>query len=417
MDMKLSATSAVKTDKSASSSVTEKAKDNVAVEEQKEVVSKDGNEAVRSMGLALLNVTTKPVEKTPEPKTEKPKNEEHEALRAELTEKYLAKDPKQKAKPAIDSLFTGTEEEVSRKISQYKAVREKDDSVSPMDFVKAKEDLADLQSRGLEELTGKDETEQLSKLSKARHLLGGSYSVDFATEMVDLDKTFDGYQKDLGMNEGAKGASRDVSISTHPKAASYGIKSDTEVRGLANLAAQAYSEAGRLKPERLGGYEVIDSSTGKNGFASTAFRGKDGNIVIAYRGSDDVADIKSDLEMINGTKLPEQFYDAEQFYEDMRAKNPDTKIVLTGHSLGGALSQLVAAHNEEAFAVTFNAPGTSDIIARESGMSDSGNIYNVIVDGDKISGTLAQPGVTQLIDGKVDKYGNKLHPHAIGNCL
>ena len=413
MDMKLTGTSSIKTDTAKSSTTTEKAKDNVSVAEQKEVVSKSGNDAVRSMGMALLSAATKTAEKTKETTQ---KSTEHAALEAELTDKYLSNDPKMKSKPAIDKLFSGSEEEVSEKVTQFKQVTKEDESISPVDFIKAKEDLAELKARGLEELTGKTESEQLSKLSKARHLLGEKYSVDFATEMVDLDATFDEYQE-LGMNDGVASASREVKITSHPKASAFGIVGDTEVRGLANLAAQAYSDPTKLKPERLGGYEVLDSSTAKNGFSSTAFRAKDGSIVIAYRGSDDVADIKSDLEMINGTKLPEQFYDAEQFYEDIRAKHSGARIVLTGHSLGGALSQLVAAHNEDAFAVTFNAPGTKDIITRESGLSDSGNIYNIIVDGDKISGTLAQPGVTQLIDGKADKFGSKLHPHAIGNCL
>ena len=444
----------------------DKTKDNVAREEQKEVVSKDGNDAIRSMGLALLSpaikrvskqeetsksevapeeaktepVKTEPEKKVTEVKTEidevKPSEQEAtlvaktetkaaepkaksdiEAFKEELTAKYLANDPKQKAKPAIEALFSGSEEEVLQRIELYKQVRAKDKNISPIDFVKAQEDLADLKDRELDELAGDTDAEKLEKLSKSRHLLGGAYSSDFAVEMVDLDRTFDTYQQDLGMNEGAKAASRDVRISSHSVASKFGIQDDKDVKGLANLAAQAYMPKEKLKPERLGGYEVLDSRPGKNGFYSTAFKDKDGNIVIAYRGSDDVSDIKSDLEMINGTKLPEQFYDAEQFYEDIKAANPKAKIILTGHSLGGALSQLVAAHNEDAFAVTFNAPGTKDIIDHESGLSDSGNIYNVIVDGDKISGTLEQPGVTQLIDAKTDRFGDKLHPHAIGNCM
>ncbi len=388
--------------------------DNKAIENQVEVVSKAAGNAIVSAGMALLTRPSAPK-----------LNDEDKAFVDDLKSKYIIntgnaeKDARtnKSANVAFDKLLSGSTEEVSLRLQKYKDVQTKYKDVSPMDFVSAQSDLKDLKSRGLEELTGKEETEQLTKLSKARHLLGNGYSVDFATEMVDLDETFKEYQTDLGMHEGTAKASRDTKISDNPKAAKFDIKDSSDVKKLAGFAAQAYTPAGKLKPEKLGGYEVVGSSTSKNGFAGTAFKSPEGNIVIAYRGSDDVSDIKSDLEMVNGTKLPEQFYDAQQFYEDVKSQNPNAKIVLTGHSLGGALSQLVAAHNEDSFAVAFNAPGTKDIIERESGLSDSGNIYNVLVDGDKISGTLAQPGQTQLIDARKDKYGNKMHPHAIGNCM
>ncbi|MBR1943522.1 DUF2974 domain-containing protein [bacterium] len=379
--------------------------DNRAVENQTDVVSKGGNDAVRSMGMALLTRSSKV-------------SDEDQAYVDTLRDKYLGAKPHPKVQAVFDSLFTGPAQEVSERISTFRSVEQRDSSITPMDFASAQKDLKNLKERGLDELTGSDDVEKLTKLSQARHLLGGKYPVDFATEMVDLDATFEEYQTDLGLKEGIEGGSPSTSISSSSKAAEFGIKDDAKVRDFAFLAAQAYANADDLNPEKLKGYSVIGSAASeKNGFASTAFKDSDGNIVIAYRGSDDVSDIKSDLEMINKTQLPEQFYDAQQFYEDIKAKNPGAKIVLTGHSLGGALSQLVAAHNEDSYSVAFNAPGTKDIITRESGLSDTGNIYNVIVDGDKISNTLAQPGQTQIIDAGKDRYGNKLHPHAIANCM
>ena len=387
--------------------------DNKAVENQTEVASKAASEAICSIGKSLISKPSAPK-----------MSEEDSSFVADLKKKYIVDtgNPEKDAKTnrgatvAFEKMLTGTSEVVSERLQKYRAVTEKDSDVSPMDFIHAQADLTDLKSRGLEELTGKEETEQLTKLSKARHLLGGSYPVDFAVEMVDLDATFKEYV-DLGMQDGVATASRDTRVSDNQKAGEFGLRESADVKRMASLAAQAYTPAGKIKPERLDGYEVIGSSTKDNGFAGTAFRAKDGSIVIAYRGSDDVSDMRSDLQMVNGTKLPEQFYDAQQFYEDIRSQNPDAKIVVTGHSLGGALSQLVAAHNEDSFAVAFNAPGTKDIIDRESGLTDSGNIYNILVDGDIISGTLAQPGQTQLIDVRTDRYGNKMHPHAIGNCM
>ena len=382
--------------------------DNKPVDNQKEVASKSANSAIMSAGLALVTRSSGI-------------SSEDKSYIDGLKEKYLnnEENPKRKesTQKSFDILTSGSAREVSQRLGLLRQVQEQDENLSPMDFVMAQSDLKDLKSRGLDELTGKSEVEQLTQLSKARHLLGGGYSVDFVTEMVDLDATFAEYQHDLGMNEGAASASKDTKVSDVSKASEFSINDSADVKKLAGLAAQAYTPASKLKPERLGGYEVVGARTNDNGFSGTAFRGQDGNIVIAYRGSDDVNDIKSDLEMVNGTKLPEQFYDAQQFYEDIKAQNPESKVILTGHSLGGALSQLVAAHKDDTFAVAFNAPGTKDIIDRESGLSDSGNIYNVIVNGDKISGTLAQPGTTQLIEPKTDKYGQKLHPHAIGNCM
>lgn len=417
MDVTIGSTSGISSATPTSRSVlTEQQRDNVAREEQKELVSKSANDAIRGAALAGIKFsagTTAKAQETPKSLLSK---SEISDLHAKLDAKYGASG---KAKEAVDAMFAGSDEEISDRVSLFMQVTENDDNISPLDFTSAQKDLAELKKSGKDKKIDGDEVEKLTKLSLARHLLGPKYPTEFAVEMVDLDKTIS-YKQKMGMREGVEGASRGMRISSHAKAGSFGLSDDTDIKGLAGLSAKAY---GSFKQEdvdqhtKVGEYTVISPTKAKdNGFAATAFKDKNGNIVIAYRGSDDVRDIKSDLEMVNDTELPEQFKDAQEFFEQIKEKNPNSKIILTGHSLGGALSQLVAAKNEDAFAVAFNAPGTKSIIERSSGLSDSGNIYNVIVDGDVISGTFAQPGVTQLIDVGSDKFGNKYHPHAIFNC-
>ena len=85
------------------------------------------------------------------------------------------------------------------------------------------------------------------------------------------------------------------------------------------------------------------------------------NIVIAYAGTDSLMDIiHSDLAM--GLKhLPIQNYEAIRLYEKVRQQYPNAEIILTGHSLGGSLAQIVGAvYDVET--VTFNAYGTKDLI-------------------------------------------------------
>lgn len=386
-----------------------KQSDNRSVANQTDVVSKNGNEAVRNAALALIGAKGG-IHTTPKAGGV---TEENKAFADGLKEKYSYDTDEKKAKPAIDKLLSGTPDEVNERLGLYRQVLEKDENISPMDFVSASADLEQAQAMGTEKLSGTP-VEQLTKLAQTRHLLGASYPLDFALDMVDLDATFD---KVAPKPTGIQGASRDIDITQNETALRFGAGREGFVGDMANLAASAYADPSRLRPERLNGYEVAGSIKDDNGFSATAFKDKDGNIVMAIRGSDDVSDMVSDHQMVDNAEMPEQFANADAFYQQLREQYPDAQIVVTGHSLGGALSQLVAAKHPDAFAVAFNAPGTADIIAKEDTLSDSGNIYNVVVEGDKISNNLAQPGQTQLIEPKTDKYGNSYHPHDIKNCM
>ncbi|MDG4967481.1 hypothetical protein OGZ37_13030 [Lactococcus lactis] len=117
----------------------------------------------------------------------------------------------------------------------------------------------------------------------------------------------------------------------------------------------------------------------QNGFQGMAVAPCDENgvpqkdkVIVAFAGTnkEDGKDLNTDANNVffgskefkqrtglnSGVRGDSQFTSAEQFYNEV-AKMPDVNVVsLTGHSLGGALAQKVAAENELP-AVTFSTAG------------------------------------------------------------
>ena len=132
---------------------------------------------------------------------------------------------------------------------------------------------------------------------------------------------------------------------------------------------------------KINQYEVISINRGINGFQAIAIGkdvdndGKFDDVVISYRGSDSALDWGiDDLQIALGLS-PSQKAGALNFYNSIINNDlvsSSVQITLTGHSLGGALTQLVAAETG-AYAVTFNAPG----MAEQANIS-TGNIVNYV---------------------------------------
>lgn len=150
---------------------------------------------------------------------------------------------------------------------------------------------------------------------------------------------------------------------------------------------------------KVSGWEVIDSvgesgASYISGFDATVYQNKQTDqIVIAYRGTDDLPDYGTDAADVVGGRykyLQEQveggwswwdytpmgigsqvsneiqykmnpFYQAEELYTKVRDQYPNANISLTGHSLGGAEAQLVAA-KYDVNAVTFSAPSVMNLL-------------------------------------------------------
>ena len=100
----------------------------------------------------------------------------------------------------------------------------------------------------------------------------------------------------------------------------------------------------------------------KSGFHGEAFY-KKGKVVIAIRGTDEVVNdlIKEDIGHLAMKKLPNQYVDAQKFYEKVKKDFPKQEILFTGHSLGGSLAQLMSNKTGHE-TVTFNAYGVRDIL-------------------------------------------------------
>ena len=171
------------------------------------------------------------------------------------------------------------------------------------------------------------------------------------------------------------------------------------------------------------GFSLIEYCE-EEGFYGAAYEWLGTNeIVIAYRGTEltDIADILNDIAILFQLAVRQTKY-AYSLYKHIKSKYPKATISLTGHSLGGALAQLVAVlvARDEGIGVhteTFNAPGVGDFASSsfydfwKFGQFDVVNYFNPY---DIIGSYGRHIGIEVRIEPE-DLYRKKLNAAAWGN--
>ena len=129
------------------------------------------------------------------------------------------------------------------------------------------------------------------------------------------------------------------------------------IRDLGLMAAAVYDDnpavAGWVCPNHQ------RASSGWNGFQAATFTG-DGVTVIVFRGTSQAMDVGADLRLGTGMNTS-YFSDGEHYAAGAAA--PGDNVYVCGHSLGGAIAQVVANRGGYKM-VTFNAPGVAVFASR-----------------------------------------------------
>lgn len=184
-------------------------------------------------------------------------------------------------------------------------------------------------------------------------------------------------------------------------------------------------------------YTVIDiQHDNVTGFDAMAVKDSSGNIMIVYGGTnskdgpqDIVPDAATGISYLpNGNKIgQEQFKQAKEFRDRVKNANPESDITLTGHSLGGGLSNSVALQTGDK-AVNFNpAPLPYDLSTIFGNGAQRSDIINYQTHGDPLGMALQifggyLPGQIKQFDisasNPLDNHNMKgVHFDANGNLI
>lgn len=183
---------------------------------------------------------------------------------------------------------------------------------------------------------------------------------------------------------------------------------------LRQAAIYAYHGENAKIPE---GYSLAESvSNPQTGFHADVLVGEN-DVIIAFRGTDSLniftpkSDANDDFAMAR-SRIPAQTRDALDLYNKVKMEYPDKEIVLTGHSLGGSLADIVGVLNGE-LAVSFNAYGVRDLF-NENAVIQEDSIVNYVntqdaitmVNGENhIGETYSVPNIGKGVKGKHDAEG------------
>ena len=150
----------------------------------------------------------------------------------------------------------------------------------------------------------------------------------------------------------------------------------------------------------------------KTGFYGEVYKCGD-ELAVVYRGTDinklNIPDAKDvfvgDLPMGFGITSG-QYADAKKLYDKVQKSYGGKRIVLTGHSLGGSLAQLVSAESGRK-AVTFNAYGTGDLLNDMGYSSHNQRLMDIKNYGNHSDAVFMgnvkhQPGMTYVTNTKLN---------------